>query len=167
MCIRDRRSGIRPYAAGAGEANNLDLLWVVMKPSWKPVDTLGLIKDPWVEPGEYEYSDSNTYLLGMVAELHGGKDLHVLYRERFFNPLNLAAVLLPVEPVPEGTARPYTDLDYWGGSGFGDMVEWDMSQYGYTPDVWYKQDARLSWACLLYTSPSPRDLSTSRMPSSA
>ena len=25
----------------------------------------------------------------------------------------------------------------------------------------------LHWACLLYTSPSPRDLSTSRMPSSA
>ena len=28
-------------------------------------------------------------------------------------------------------------------------------------------DAELSAACLLYTSPSPRDLSTSRMPSSA
>ena len=28
-------------------------------------------------------------------------------------------------------------------------------------------DATLGWACLLYTSPSPRDLSTSRMPSSA
>ena len=27
--------------------------------------------------------------------------------------------------------------------------------------------ARKSWDCLLYTSPSPRDLSTSRMPSSA
>ena len=25
----------------------------------------------------------------------------------------------------------------------------------------------LNWSCLLYTSPSPRDLSTSRMPSSA
>ena len=25
----------------------------------------------------------------------------------------------------------------------------------------------LGWGCLLYTSPSPRDLSTSRMPSSA
>ena len=25
----------------------------------------------------------------------------------------------------------------------------------------------LAWSCLLYTSPSPRDLSTSRMPSSA
>ena len=33
-----------------------------------------------------------------------------------------------------------------------------------------KQPTELSddeWACLLYTSPSPRDLSTSRMPSSA
>ena len=140
------RSGIRNFASGADEANNLDLLWVVMKPSWKPVDTLGLIKDPWVEPGEYEYSDSNNYLLGMIAELHSGKDLPVLYRERFFNPLNIAAVLLPDEPVPEGTARPYTDLSYWGGSGFGDMVEWDAIQYGNTPDIWYEQDARLSWA---------------------
>ena len=140
------RSGIRDFAAGADEANNMDLLWVVMKPSWKPVDTLGLIKDPWVEPGEYEYSDSNAYLLGMIAELHNNKALPVLYRERLFDPLGLDAVLIPDEPVPEGTARPYTDLDYWGGSGFGDMVEWDMSQYGYTPDVWYKQDARLSWA---------------------
>ena len=26
---------------------------------------------------------------------------------------------------------------------------------------------KLAWGCLLYTSPSPRDLSTSRMPSSA
>ena len=29
------------------------------------------------------------------------------------------------------------------------------------------QDATDCWVCLLYTSPSPRDLSTSRMPSSA
>ena len=140
------RSGIRNFAAGADEANNLDLLWVVMKPSWKPVDTLGLIKDPWVEPGEYEYSDSNNYLLGMVAELHTGKDLPVLYRERFLDPLGLAAVLIPDEPVPEGTARPFTDLDYWGGSGFGDMIELAAVQYGQTPDVWHEQDARLSWA---------------------
>ena len=140
------RSGIRNFAAGPDEANNLDLLWVVMKPSWKPADTLGLIKDPWVGPGEYEYSDSNNYLLGMVAELHTGKDLPVLYRERFLDPLGLAAVLIPDEPVPEGTARPYTDLDYWGGSGFGDMIELAAVLYGQTPDVWHEQDARLSWA---------------------
>ena len=29
------------------------------------------------------------------------------------------------------------------------------------------RDAAQNWICLLYTSPSPRDLSTSRMPSSA
>ena len=33
-------------------------------------------------------------------------------------------------------------------------IIWDMEQQGFRP-------------CLLYTSPSPRDLSTSRMPSSA
>ena len=33
------------------------------------------------------------------------------------------------------------------------------------PDGWEAYHAR--WSCLLYTSPSPRDLSTSRMPSSA
>ncbi len=31
----------------------------------------------------------------------------------------------------------------------------------------YGKNLRLPWICLLYTSPSPRDLSTSRMPSSA
>ena len=30
-----------------------------------------------------------------------------------------------------------------------------------------KQDSSMSIACLLYTSPSPRDLSTARMPASA
>ena len=145
------RSGIRPWGGPTG-ATNPDLLWVVMKPSWKPVDTLGLIQDPWVEPGEYEYSDSNSYLLGMIAELHNGKALPVLYRERFFDPLGLDAVLLPDEPVPEGTARPYTDLDYWGGSGFGDMIELDALLYGNSPDTWYEQDARLSWASAGITS---------------
>ena len=40
-----------------------------------------------------------------------------------------------------------------------------------SPEVWQDQDKvkqlAQSKACLLYTSPSPRDLSTSRMPSSA
>ena len=33
--------------------------------------------------------------------------------------------------------------------------------------MWMTAREDLSWGCLLYTSPSPRDLSTSRMPSSA
>ena len=33
--------------------------------------------------------------------------------------------------------------------------------------LWLSPDEWLIYSCLLYTSPSPRDLSTSRMPSSA
>ena len=32
---------------------------------------------------------------------------------------------------------------------------------------WFRWAAALTWGCLLYTSPSPRDRSLSRMPSSA
>ena len=34
-------------------------------------------------------------------------------------------------------------------------------------DNYNDNDVELLWSCLLYTSPSPRDLSTSRMPPSA
>ena len=42
----------------------------------------------------------------------------------------------------------------WGGT------DWSAEQHA----IWQQE---LTLACLLYTSPSPRDLSTSRMPSSA
>ena len=45
----------------------------------------------------------------------------------------------------------------------GDSLS-DSGTFGYKFTV---QNATLTGACLLYTSPSPRDLSTSRMPSSA
>ena len=44
-----------------------------------------------------------------------------------------------------------------------------LSDKGITDLNWLKEDEKydLYELCLLYTSPSPRDLSTSRMPSSA
>ena len=39
--------------------------------------------------------------------------------------------------------------------------------YGMMREVFHRRFSRLMKDCLLYTSPSPRDLSTSRMPSSA
>ena len=44
-----------------------------------------------------------------------------------------------------------------------DMVEINLKE----PDDFLKVRETLTRICLLYTSPSPRDLSTSRMPSSA
>ena len=46
----------------------------------------------------------------------------------------------------------------WGDEGKGKIVDWLSEQ----ADVVIRFQG-----CLLYTSPSPRDLSTSRMPSSA
>ena len=46
------------------------------------------------------------------------------------------------------------------------IVEIGLSVKIFTYKLWRKV-VKLLWSCLLYTSPSPRDLSTSRMPSSA
>ena len=55
-------------------------------------------------------------------------------------------------------------IDTAGLHASGDPVE----QEGIRRAIAAIQDAdRVLWICLLYTSPSPRDLSTSRMPSSA
>ena len=46
----------------------------------------------------------------------------------------------------------------------GDIMNIDVTVI---KDGWYGDNSRMYVICLLYTSPSPRDLSTSRMPSSA
>ena len=42
----------------------------------------------------------------------------------------------------------------------------EFTQY-FPKSGWVEHNPEEIWSCLLYTSPSPRDLSTSRMPSSA
>ena len=59
----------------------------------------------------------------------------------------------------------------------GDSLTWDSENKSYTANgsVEFSNDTFIAFSekmiakyvCLLYTSPSPRDLSTSRMPSSA
>ena len=52
------------------------------------------------------------------------------------------------------------------GHGFGTLPKLDGTPYK-TDKGAFRNHPCTIWACLLYTSPSPRDLSTSRMPSSA
>ena len=52
--------------------------------------------------------------------------------------------------------------DYQGRIGQVDFAEVTVNEFDLVG-----QGNELACACLLYTSPSPRDLSTSRMPSSA
>ena len=49
--------------------------------------------------------------------------------------------------------------------GLGKYPDWYYQKKAHKENLWYKQLP--SQTCLLYTSPSPRDPKTSRMPSSA
>ena len=72
------------------------------------------------------------------------------------NTLEGAEVELSVQPV-------------WYGKGFMTLVDEDGVERDNSPDVdtWSADRWVKDWACLLYTSPSPRDQRGSRMPSSA
>jgi D-alanyl-D-alanine carboxypeptidase len=59
---------------------------------WKPIELLrfGAEESPAFAPGtQFEYSNTNTVLLGMVIERVEGKALGAVLRERIFKPLGL------------------------------------------------------------------------------
>ena len=139
------RSGLAPRdPLAAGESD------VFSNIEWRPVDILKLSKAPWVEPGNFEYSDTNSVLLGLVAEHHVGNSLNVLYQDAFFNSLGITAGLGPQDGFPLNTARPYGDLTLLAEqrnldiSGFGDEIE--ASDYLADPRDWYAGSTRLGWA---------------------
>ena len=139
------RSGLPPrdpLAAGGSDVfSNID---------WRPVDILKLANGPWVEPGEFEYSDTNSVLLGLVAEQHGDNALNVIYQDTFFDPLGITAGLGPQDGFPLNTARPYGDLTLLAEqrnldiNGFGDEIE--ASDDLADPRDWYTGSTRLGWA---------------------
>ena len=60
-----------------------------------------------------------------------------------------------------------TSYDVYFGDISGDLVNTNLLTTNTTGTTWTITGLSFSTTCLLYTSPSPRDLSTSRMPSSA
>ena len=70
-------------------------------------------------------------------------------------------ITCPVESVDRATAF-YTAL---GWTLNAEMSDHNVSCFAIAPEQYVMLGSRE--ICLLYTSPSPRDLSTSRMPSSA
>ena len=96
-------------------------------------------------------------LLGTAAAASAQNDI----KDNEFNPVNTGVTTLSITPDARGSGMgnlgAATDPDI--NSQF-----WNPSKYAFA----YSQGGlALSYTCLLYTSPSPRDGATSRMPSSA
>ena len=115
--------------------------------NWEPVDLLQLVTIDFKTPGSYNYSNTNTMLLGIIAEHAGGQNLNKLYKTELFDPLGIVALLLPRDGAPEKTARPHGEG--WGGTGFGDILE-----SSYLQEEWYLATGRTTWnAAGIITTP--------------
>ena len=113
------------------------LLWVILWSCSNSKDGVHFAAEPYETLAEYGFFQ------GPIADLNPSEG--VLPYD-LSNPLfSDYALKSRFVWMPEGSSASYTD------EGILD----------------FPQDAVLIKSCLLYTSPSPRDLSTSRMPSSA
>ncbi|WP_427016982.1 serine hydrolase domain-containing protein [Pseudarthrobacter sp. P1] len=79
---------------------------------WTPAELLALAfaQPPYFAPGtDYHYSNTNTVLLGLIAEQLDGKPLATIFQDRLFTPLHMAQTLFPAStnndipaPHPQG-----------------------------------------------------------------
>lgn len=80
---------------------------------WQPDELLAIAYPlpPYFAPGQsYHYSNTNTVLLGLIAEQIDGKPLETIFKDRFFRPLGLDDTLLPPKDsnaIPEPHPRGY------------------------------------------------------------
>ena len=119
--------------------DTLAQLDIILMENWRPALNLAKIPGPFVNPGIYEYSATNTVLLGLIAQHHGGKQVNTLYQETFFEPLGISAGLQTEVVPPPDMARPYKEREFWnGGPGFGDY--WELAPF----DGW-TLGSRVSW----------------------
>jgi len=133
-------SGLPNYNANSEGKSEL-----IKNPVWKPSDLIDLVQTSYVDPGTFEYNDTNVVLLGMIAEVHSGKQLADLFRETFYDPLSITAITLPEEGIPWHSnitydlgdqlttphmAMPYGDLSPWS-SGYGNIIDAAPFEFGY------------------------------------
>ncbi|MGD6978647.1 MULTISPECIES: serine hydrolase domain-containing protein [Citricoccus] len=104
------RSGLYNYTLDRGLNQAMD---EDPERAWDPEDLLAISWEhpPSFAPGEgWEYSNTNTVLLGLVAEQLEGEPLERIFADRLFTPLGLADTLFPARSsnrIPEPYAHGY------------------------------------------------------------
>ena len=102
---------------------------------WTPEELVrfGIEDSPAFDPGtEFQYSNSNTVLLGLVLEQVAGKPIGDLYREGIIEPLGLQQTSFPnTDPsFPQPHAQGYTLQGQENGE-VGNATDWNPS-WGWT-----------------------------------
>ena len=109
--MADMTSGIASYTFN--EQFQDDLLSDPQR-IWRPEELvqIGIEDSPAFDPGtEFQYSNTNTVLLGLVLEQATGKPLGDLYREQIIEPLGLQETSFPEREdssLPDPQAHGYT-----------------------------------------------------------
>ncbi|MBN8993963.1 MAG: beta-lactamase family protein [Rhizobiales bacterium] len=112
--LLDMRSGLFNYSTTFVLNDTLDREPLRV---WKPDELLSIAYavPPYFPPGQgYHYSNTNTVLLGLIAEKIDGKPLETIFEDRLFAPLGLKETLLPARtsnamPAPHPRGYMYTD----------------------------------------------------------
>ena len=135
------RSGLAGRASKAPGSKE-----VMAMPNWHPMDTLNLVTDSAGPTGSFAYRNTNSWLLGLIAENQTGKDLNTLYQNELLNPLSIQAGLRPHITTPEGFANPHAIQSRYSNieGGFGDLTL--NSEYVDAGLDFIQADARLSWS---------------------
>ena len=127
----------------------------------------------WAEfpSGPWQSSSLMTMLLDAPLQLQPGAVSLVVDPSPTFEPL-VVTENVPAEPIVEHLFEPLADTitDQGGYEYYNHRITLDLdNRPGVRDDYLIYLEVRKDdfEGCLLYTSPSPRDLSTSRMPSSA
>ena len=102
---------------------------------WKPQELaqIGIEDSPAFDPGtEFQYSNTNTVLLGLVLEQVSGKPIGDLYREGIIEPLGLQQTSFPnADPAfPDPHPQGYT-LQGQADGEVGNATDWNPS-WGWT-----------------------------------
>ena len=141
------RSGLPNY-----NKNRQGVRKLFKRPEWRPADNVNLVQDSYKRSGVFDYNDTNLVLLGLIAEFHGGQDIHTLYQQTFFDPLDIRVVFPPQDTLPPNVARPYGDRSPWA-KDFGNII--DAAPFSFD-HYWFGQ-GRIRWPCCGLIS-TPKDM---------
>lgn len=149
--LGDMSSGINSYTA---DEAIVDRYLTRPQTIWKPDELIdgGLALERKFAPGKgFFYSDTNTLMLGQIAEKVTGKSIAALLRERIFQPLKLKGTSFPTTTkIPTPFWNGYTDQNV-EGTKVRDSTHWNPTFAGAAGQVISTLPDLHRWAIALGT----------------